>query len=246
MKRSVLVTGSSRGIGRATATEFASRGYNVALNYVKSDESAARLKEELERNYGVRVVALKADLSKSEDAERLGKEALAAFGCIDVLVNNAAVAPYGPVGEKSVQDWISTLQTDLVAPFILSRMLGEEMMKNKYGKIVNIASIDAMKTYNPESMEYDASKAAIINLTKNLALQFQPYVNVNCVAPGWVATDMNKELPEEIVSFQSSRICKGRFAKPEEIAHLICFLSSDDAEFIDGELIRIDGGYKFM
>lgn len=246
MNRAVLITGSSRGIGRATAEEFAKRGYDVVINYVNSEEKALALKAELEGKYGVRCASIRADLSKADEVQRLAKEALAAFGRIDVLVNNAGIALYGDVNDKKVSDWNLTLQTNLIAPFQLCQLLGAEMVRNKYGKIVNIASIDAIYTYNAESMEYDASKAAIINMTYNFALQLQPYVNVNCVAPGWVDTDMNKELPPELVDYQKSKICKQRFARPEEVAKLICFLSSDDAEFINSEVIRIDGGYKLM
>lgn len=246
MKRTVLITGSSRGIGKATAEEFASRGYDVVISYVHSEEKALNFRAELEERYGIRCIAIRADLSKEEEVSRLAAEALKAFGRIDVLVNNAGIALYGDVKDKSPADWNLTLQTNLIAPFQLCQILGAEMVRNKYGKIVNIASIDAICTYNAESMEYDASKAAIINLTYNFALQLQPYVNVNCVAPGWVDTDMNKELPQELVDYQKSRICKQRFARPEEVAKLICFLSGDDAEFINSEVIRIDGGYKLM
>ena len=103
-----------------------------------------------------------------------------------------------------------------------------------------------MLVNNAESAEYDASKAGLISLTKTSSLQFQPYVNVNCVCPGWVATDMNKDLPQELLDYQTSKTCKGRMAKPEEVAKLVAFLASDDAEFIDGEVIKIDGGYKLM
>lgn len=120
------------------------------------------------------------------------------------------------------------------------------MVRREYGKIVNIASIDAICTYNPESAEYDASKATLINLTRTMSLALAPHVNVNCVAPGWVNTDMNKDLPAELVEAQVARISKGRFAEPHEVAALVAFLAGDEAEFIDNEVIRIDGGYKLV
>ncbi len=244
MKRTALITGSSRGIGKATAEEFAKRGYNVVLNYVHSKEKAEKFREELESRYGTEIIAVRADLSNEDHVRELAEKALLCFGKVDVLVNNAGIALYSDVAAKTVSDWEISLKTNLIAPFLLSQILGAEMVKNKYGKIVNIASIDAVYTYNAPSMEYDASKAALINMTKNFALELQPYVNVNCVAPGWVDTDMNKDLPQELVDYQIGKICKKRFAKPEEIAKLIAFLASDDAEFINSEVIKIDGGYK--
>lgn len=244
MSRTALITGSSRGIGRATAEEFAKRNYNVVINYANSKEKAENLSSELEKKYGIKAIAVKADLSKEDEVRSLAEQALGKFGKVDVLVNNAGIALYSEVSEKTSADWALSMQTNLIAPFMLSRILGAEMVKNKYGKIINIASIDAICTYNAQSMEYDASKAALINMTYNFALELQPYVNVNCIAPGWVDTDMNKELPAELIEYQKSKICKNRFAKPEEVAKLIAFLASDDAEFINSDVIRIDGGYK--
>lgn len=244
MNRVVLITGSSRGIGKATAEEFARRGDNVIVNYVNSKEAAEQLCHTLTERYSVQVIAIQADLAKEEEVRALAAQALERFGRVDVLVNNAGIALYTEVPDKTVADWNLTLQTNLIAPFLLSQLLGAEMMKKQYGKIVNISSIDAIYTYNAPSMEYDASKAALINLTQNFALALRPYVNVNCVAPGWVETDMNKDLPPELVEMQTAKICKKRFAKPEEIAKLVAFLASDDAEFINSETIKIDGGYQ--
>lgn len=246
MNRVVLITGSSRGIGRATAIEFAKKGYDIIINYVHSEEEAKKFKVELEELYGIQALAIRADLAKEEEVRALAAHAIATFGKVDVLVNNAGIALYGKVEDKTTADWNVTLQTNLIAPFLLSQILGEGMVKNKYGKIVNISSIDAIYTYNAESMEYDAAKAALINMTYNFAQWLQPYVNVNCVAPGWVETDMNKDLPQELIEYQTSKICKKRFAKPEEIAKLVVFLASDDAEFINSEVIKIDGGYKLI
>lgn len=246
MRKTVLITGASRGMGKAEAYEFASRGYDVIINYINSRELADSIKKDIEEKYGVCVRTIQADLSKETEVRALASRALSAFGKIDVLVNNAGIALYSDFSEKTIENWNQSMQVNLYAPFILTQCLGAEMMKNQYGKIVNIATIDAMTTYNPESAEYDASKAALINLTKTSSLQFQPYVNVNCVCPGWVATDMNKNLPQELLDYQASKTCKGRMAKPEEVAKLVAFLASDDAEFIDGEIIKIDGGYKLL
>ena len=244
--RVALVTGSSRGMGKAEAYEFASRGYDVVVHYVKSKEAAEQIKTDIEEKYGVCAIAIGADLSKEEEIRMLAEKALATFGKIDVLVNNAGIALYDEFAKKTIQGFEQSMQVNLYAPFLLTQILGAKMAENQYGKIINIATVDVMTTYNPESAEYDVSKAALISLTKTASLQFQPYVNVNCVCPGWVATDMNKDLPQELLDYQASKTCKGRMAKPEEVAKLVAFLASDDAEFIDGEVIKIDGGYKLM
>lgn len=246
MNRVALITGSSRGMGKAEAYEFASRGYDIIINYVASREKAELIQKEITEKYGVKAVAIQADLSKEASVRNLAEEALRIFGKVDVLINNAGIALYSDFKEKRLADWEQSMQVNLYAPFLLTQILAPVMAENKYGKIVNIATIDVMTTYNAESAEYDASKAALISLTKTSSLQYQPYVNVNCVCPGWVETDMNKELPKDILDYQASKTCKGRMAKPEEVAKLVAFLASDDAEFIDGEIIKIDGGYKLM
>ncbi len=246
MNRVAMITGSSRGMGKAEAYEFASRGYDVIVHYVNSGEAAENISRDIEEKYGVRTAVIRADLSKEDDVRELASKALEIFGKVDVLVNNAGIALYDEFEKKTVQGFEQSMQVNLYAPFVLTQILGAEMVKNKYGKIVNIATIDVMTTYNAESAEYDASKAGLISLTKTSSLQFQPYVNVNCVCPGWVETDMNKDLPQELLDYQASKTCKGRMAKPEEVAKLVAFLASDYAEFIDGEVIKIDGGYKLM
>ena len=246
MNRVALITGSSRGMGKAEAYEFASRGYDVIIHYVNSKEAARAVSEDIKEKYKVKTAVIKADLAKEDEVRALADEALKEFGKVDVLINNAGIALYDDFEKKTIQGFEQSMQVNLYAPFLLTQILGEQMVRNKYGKIINIATIDVMTTYNAESAEYDASKAALISLTKTSSLQLQPYVNVNCVCPGWVATDMNRDLPQELLDYQTSKTCKGRMAKPEEVAKLVAFLSSDDAEFIDGEVIKIDGGYKLM
>lgn len=246
MNRVAMITGSGRGMGKAEAYEFASRGYDVIIHYGNSKAAAEHIGEDIRNKYGVKTAVLKADLAKESETRELASQALAVFGKIDVLVNNAGIALYDEFDRKTVQGFEQSMQVNLYAPFLLTQILGAEMAKNKYGKIINIATIDVMTTYNAQCAEYDASKAALISLTKTSSLQFAPYVNVNCVCPGWVATDMNKDLPQELLNYQMSKTCKGRMAKPEEVAKLVAFLASDDAEFIDGEVIKIDGGYKLM
>ena len=205
MNRVAMITGSSRGMGKAEAYEFASRGYDVIVHYVNSKEAAENISEDIKKKYGVKTAVMRADLANESEVRELASKALEVFGRVDVLVNNAGIALYDEFQKKTVQGFEQSMQVNLYAPFLLTQILGAEMVKNKYGKIVNIATIDVMTTYNAESAEYDASKAALISLTKTSSLQFAPYVNVNCVCPGWVATDMTKDLPQELLDYQASK-----------------------------------------
>ena len=239
----VLITGSSRGIGKATAIEFAKRGYNVVINYKNSDKEALMLKEEIEKNYNVKALLVKADVSNENDVKNMVEVIINEFKHIDVLVNNAGIVMDKEFEDRSVEDWNKTLATNLIGPFIVSKYVGEIMLKQKQGKIINISSTNGINSFFPTSIDYDASKAGLISLTHNLAIQFAPYINVNCVAPGWVNTEMNKELPKDLVREETEKIYKKRFAEPSEIGKVICFLASDDADFINNEVIKVDGGY---
>ncbi len=243
-KKVVLVTGGSRGIGRATVIEFASGGYNVVINYVKNDNVALALKEDIEKKYNVKALAIKADVTNENEVKNMVNATIInEFGHIDVLVNNAGIAIGKEFEYRTVEDWDKTLKTNLIAPFIVSKYVGKVMLNQKSGKIINVSSTNGINAFFPTSIDYDASKAGLINLTHNLAIQFAPYINVNCVAPGWVNTEMNKELPKDLIEEETKKIYKNRFAEPSEIGKLIYFLSSDDAEFINDEVIKIDGGY---
>lgn len=240
----VLVTGSARGIGKATIIEFARKGYDVVINYIKSDKDANDLKKTLETDFKVKALTIKADVSNENDVNNMVSEIMDNFGRIDVLVNNAGIAIDKEFDDRTFDDWNKTLTINLIGPFLVSKYVGKIMVKQKKGKIINVASTNGINAFFPTSIDYDASKAGLINLTHNLALQFAPYVNVNCVAPGWVNTDMNKNLPKELVEEETEKIYKKRFAEPSEIGKVICFLASEDADFINDEIIKIDGGYK--
>ena len=243
MNKVALVTGSSRGIGKAIITDFAKKGYNVVINYIKEYNEAERLKEKLENEYSIRALTIKADVSNEADVQEMVANIKKEFKRIDVLVNNAGIAIDKEFEDRTVEDWKRTLSVNLIAPFIVSKYVGNEMLKNKSGKIINISSTNGINAFFPTSIDYDASKAGVINLTHNLAIQFAPYINVNCVAPGWVNTDMNKELPKDLIEEETNRIYKKRFAEPSEIAKVVTFLASDDADFINDEIIKVDGGY---
>lgn len=242
-RKIVLVTGSSRGIGKAIATDFAEKGYNVVINYRKEDNEAEKLKEELEKNYNIKALTIKADVSSEDQVKNMIELIMKEFGKIDVLVNNAGIAIDKEFEDRTVEDWQLTLNINLIGPFIVSKYVGNEMLKNKSGKIINISSTNGIDAFFPTTIDYDASKAGLISLTHNLAIQFAPYINVNCVAPGWVNTDMNKDLPKELIEEETNRIYKKRFAEPSEIAKVVTFLASDDADFINDEIIKVDGGY---
>lgn len=244
MNKVVLITGASRGIGRSTAIEFAKKGYDVVINYLSSEEIALELKKEIEEKYFVKALTIKADVSNEEEVKNMIQKIIIEFGHIDCLVNNAGIAIDTIFEDKTKENFIKTLNTNLIGPFLVSKEVGKYMLERKKGNIINISSTNGIDTIYPESIDYDASKAALISLTKNLALQYAPYIRVNSVAPGWVNTDMNKELANDFVEEENKKILLNRFADPSEIAKVIVFLASSDASYINGEVIRVDGGCK--
>ena len=244
MKKVVLITGGSRGIGKSTAIEFAKNGYNIIINYLSDDKSAEHIKSFLVENYDVDVMTYKCDVKDELKVKCMVEDIINYFGRIDVLVNNAAFAIDTLVEDKNKDDFKKILDTNLIGPFILSRSVAKVMMKNKKGSIINVSSTNAIDTYYEYSLDYDASKAALISLTHNLAKYYAPYIRVNAVAPGWVDTDMNKNLSLDYIKKECEDIYLKRFGKPEEIAKAIYFLASDNASYITGEVLRVDGGYN--
>ncbi len=244
MNRVVLITGGSRGIGRATAYEFASRGYDVAINYVSNDERANEILSLIKKDFNVKVKLYKADLSSESIIKQMVNKIYDDFGHIDVLVNNAGIAKDCEFSDKKVEDIDKILSINLVAPYLLAKYIAPKMVSQKYGKIINVSSNNANKCFYPTSADYDMSKAGLNSLTHNMAIEYAPYVNVNAVAPGWVKTDMLDSIYDdpEVYESECQRILKHRFARPEDVAKLIAFLASDDAEYINSEIITIDGG----
>lgn len=243
MRKTVLITGGTRGIGKATAIKFAEKNYNIIINYFKNDKIANELKEYIETNFQVDVLLVKADVSKEEEVKILVKKVLEKFNKIDVLVNNAGIIIDKDFKDKNVTDFELILNINLIGTFLVSKYIGDNMKKQKHGRIINVSSTNGINSYCPTTIDYDASKAGVISLTKNLAVEFSPYINVNSVAPGWVDTDMNKDLPLDLLDYERERILLKRFASPKEIANVIYFLASDEASYINGETIVIDGGY---
>lgn len=243
-KKVVLVTGGSRGIGTATIVEFAKKGYNVVINYFNSEKEAIDLSKYVEENYSIKSLIVKADISVEEDVIKMVDTVIDQFGRIDVLVNNAGIAIDTLFIDKSVENFRKTLDVNLIGTFLVSKYVGKYMLERKEGSIINVSSTNGLDTVYPMSLDYDASKAGVISLTRNLAIQYAPYIRVNSVAPGWVMTDMNKELDEDFINEECKKILVDRFAQASEIAKVIVFLASDDASYINNEVIRVDGGLK--
>ncbi|MFQ9298060.1 MAG: SDR family NAD(P)-dependent oxidoreductase [Clostridia bacterium] len=243
MKKVAFITGGARGIGKAISERFAKEGYNLIINYKENDIRAKEIKKQLEEKFEIEVMIIKTDLSKEESINNMIDEIYKKYSKIDVLVNNAGVVIDKEFTERSVDDWKETLSVNLIAPFVLTKLIGKKMYKEKSGVIINISSTNGLNTYYPLSVDYDASKSGLISLTYDSAVEFAPYVRVNCIAPGWVNTEMNKDLEENFKKEESERILVKRFGEPGEIANVVYFLASKEASFINSEVIKVDGGW---
>ena len=243
MKKVAFITGGARGIGKAISERFAKEDYNLIINYKENDIRAKEIKKQLEEKFEIEVMIIKTDLSKEESINNMIDEIYKKYSKIDVLVNNAGVVIDKEFTERSVDDWKETLSVNLIAPFVLTKLIGKKMYKEKSGVIINISSTNGLNTYYPLSVDYDASKSGLISLTYDSAVEFAPYVRVNCIAPGWVNTEMNKDLEENFKKEESERILVKRFGEPGEIANVVYFLASKEASFINSEVIKVDGGW---
>ena len=242
MNKTVLVTGAGTGIGAATAIMFAKNGYNVIIHYNKSYEEALKVDEECKK-YGIDTLLVKADIANEIEIKEMIDKILIKYSKIDVLINNAGIAIDTLFSDKTKENFMKTLEVNLVGTFLVSKYVSEIMLKNKYGRIINISSTNGIDKYFPMCLDYDASKAGIISLTHNLALQLKPYINVNCIAPGWIGTENElKDVDLEYIKSEEEKIFVGRIGKPEEVASLAFFLASKEANYINNEVIKIDGG----
>ena len=243
MERKVaLITGASRGIGKAIAEKLAKDNYNLILNYKSSKEKAETLAQELEKKFNIKALTFCADIGKAEDCEKLALFCFQNFKNIDVLVNNAGICIDKNLQDRTVGHFIETFNINVFGPFLLTKIIGEQMVRNGYGKIINISSNNSINQFYPTTIDYDASKCALNSLTKNFAIEFAPYVNVNAIAPGWIETDMNKDLSKEYMESEKQKILKRRIGAPEDVANLVSFLVSPQADYINGQVIAIDGG----
>jgi len=239
-----LVTGSSRGIGRAIALEFAREGANVVVNSSKTETEGKKVVEEI-KNIGSDAIYIKCDISKEEQVKEMINKTLEKFGKIDILVNNAGIVYDVPLFQKTLDQWKETFGVNLFGVFLCSKNVSEHMKKNNSGNIINISSNNGIGVTSPESADYDATKAGIIGFTKSLAEELAPYnIRVNAIAPGWIDTEMNKDLPEDFIQEEKNKTFMKRFGKPEEIAKVALFLASDEASFVTGSNFVVDGGYK--
>mgnify|MGYP002518989348 FL=1 len=241
-RKVVLITGSSRGIGRSTAIKYAQNNYNVVINYNNSYDKARELGDYLVSTYGIEVMIVKADISNEVEVKDMVDKVISKFGNIDVLVNNASIAIDSDFISKDSNSFNEILNTNLVGTFLVSKEVSKYMKDNRSGVIINVSSTNGIDSMYVESLEYDASKAGVISLTHNLAEYLKPYVRVNCVCPGWVNTDMNKDLDSSYIEEENKRIMLNRFAEPEEIANVIYFLATDEASYINNSIIKVDGG----
>jgi|SRR3989338_2545271 len=239
----VLVTGASKGIGRATAILFAKEGARVIVNYFNSEEQAKKVVEEIKKAES-EAIAIRCDVSQESEVKKMIDEIVNKFGRIDILVNNAGIVFDVPFFKRTVEQWKRTLDVNLIGVFICSRYASEYMKKQKYGKIINISSTNGTYSYHPDSIDYSAAKAGVINLTKSMAMELAPDINVNSIAPGWVDTSMNKNLPRDYIEKENNKIFLKRFARPEEIASVALFLASEDSSFMTGSNLVVDGGYQ--
>lgn len=237
----VLVTGASSGIGSATAKLFAKNHYNIVLQYHQNEEKAQKLAEEITSTYQVKVLKIKVDITKEEDILRMKEEIKNTSLKLTGIINNAAIAIDTLPEDKTVADFKKVVSTNLIGPFMTYKYLASLMDK---GFIINIGSTNGIDSYYPYSMDYDASKAGLHILTKDMAVDLGPNIRVNAVAPGWVETPMNESLTKEYKQEEESKIIMNRFATPEEIAEVIYFLASDKASYINGAVIVVDGGRK--
>ena len=241
MKRA-LVTGSSRGIGRAVALELARRGHAVAVHYARGREAAEAVAEEARALGAPQVAVLGADLSERAAAAGLIEQAHGSLGGLDVLVNNAGITRDGLLIRMKDDDWDAVIETNLSAVFRLTREAVKRMMKTRWGRIVNVASVVGLMG-NPGQANYVAAKAGLIGFTKTVAKEYGGRgITVNAVAPGFIESDMTAALPEKVQQEYLSAIPAGRFGRPEEVAELVAFLASDAAAYINGQTIAIDGG----
>ena len=239
-RKSVLITGASSGIGRATAIKFASEGYDVVINFIKNKEVEA-LKLLIERQYKVNVLTYKADVSKENEVKDMIQEIISKFGKIDVLVNNAGIVYDRDFNEITIEEFKRTLEVNVIGAFIVARECSKYMRRGS--SIVNVSSTNGTKTISPECLDYNISKVGLQSLTRDLAFKFKPNIRVNAVAIGWADTDMNKDLPKDYIEEENAKIYLERFAQPSEIANAIYFLASEEASYINGEILTIDGGY---
>lgn len=236
-----LVTGSSRGIGRAIALELGRKGVHIAVNYAGNENRAAAVVNELQE-LGVKAIKIKANVANEDEVKNMIKEIVKEFGRLDILVNNAGITRDNLLMRMKVEEFDQVIETNLKGAFLCTKAVTRQMMKQRYGKIINIASIVGVSG-NPGQANYVAAKAGLIGLTKSTAKELATRnILVNAVAPGFITTDMTDILTEDQKEAILSTIPLEKLGEPEDIANVVCFLASDKAKYITGQTIHVDGG----
>ncbi|WP_413380064.1 3-oxoacyl-ACP reductase FabG [Alkalihalobacillus sp. 1P02AB] len=236
-----IITGASRGIGQAIALELAEKGANVVINYAGNADKAEAVVEQA-KAFGVEAFAYQANVASAEEVQAMIKETIQAFGKVDILVNNAGITRDNLVMRMKEDDWDAVINTNLKGVFNCSKAVTRQMMKQRSGRIINIASVVGVLG-NPGQANYVAAKAGVIGLTKSLARELaNRHILVNAVAPGFITTDMTDELGEETKEQLLGQIPLGKLGSPEHVAKAVRFLASEDASYMTGQTLHIDGG----
>ena len=241
MSKTALITGATRGIGKAIALELADQGYDIAINYRTANEELEKLKKEIETK-GVQCALVYGDVSKFEDCENIVKNVTEKLEKIDVLVNNAGITKDGLILRMKKEDFQQVIDINLTGTFNMTRNVIPYMMKQRSGRIINMASVVGI-TGNAGQTNYAASKAGIIGFTKSLAKEVASRnILVNAIAPGFIETDMTNVLADQVKENILNQIPLKRMGTANEVAKLVKFLSSEDSKYITGQVINVDGG----
>ncbi len=240
-QRIALVTGAAKGIGRAVAIRLAKNGFSVAVNFRSSEKAALEVCDIIAAGGGI-AFPVKGDVSDPEDVKRVFSVVNEKAGHVSVLVNNAGIIKDAPLIKMKDEDWNSVLTANLSSVYYCTRAAIREMMRAKWGRVINIASVVAL-IGNPGQANYCASKAGVIGFTKSAAREYAAKgITVNALAPGFIGTDMTDSLPQQAREVLLKQVPAGRPGTPEDVAYIACFLASDEASYITGQVISVDGG----
>lgn len=242
-EKTALITGGGRGIGATTAMMMLAEGAKIGI--VDLNEEDMRKTADRAQSQGFQLKTFKGDVSKKDQVQNFIEAFVKEFGRMDILVNNAGISFPKPFLEKTVEEWIRTLEVNLIGVFLCSQAAAKYMLAQRSGKIINISSIRGIEHCGREGiMDYSAAKAGVINLTKTMAKELAPYINVNAVAPGHTLTEMTAPLPDAVKKNMIEGSYLKRMAQPEDIAKAILFLASDEANFFTGQILLPDGGFS--